>query len=503
MDAIDAFLDRNTMYRLVISSLSVLVLIALALSFIGRISYSPAELIISLLLLLFTCYVVNAGAALLMRATPTPDSSLITGIILFFILAPVQGASDAPFLMLAAAIAMLSKYVIVYQRKHLFNPAAVAAFVLSVVGKGAAIWWIASPILLPFVLVLGLLIVRKTRQFELLFIFLGTAIVVFLSRSILSGSALVPSVVLLFTTMPIIFFGTVMLTDPQTIPTRRTDRRWFSVLTGLLFSLSFSLGTLSATPEFALLVGNLYAFFVNSKKRVELTLHETKQLSREIYEFAFLPSSSIQFIPGQYMELTSPHSKTDKRGIRRYLTISSYPNDPLVRIGVQLPVESSTFKDSLKNLQKGAKLSATMVTGEFTLPTEPTTPIAAIAGGIGITPFMSMFRMLANTHQRRDIVLFYAAMTPLDFAYKEELDSIKDSIGLRIIYIPTDFTELTEWRGHSGFITGTIMGQEVPDFKKRHWYLSGPTGMVNSYKQMIQDAGVKRGLIKTDYFPGF
>jgi ferredoxin-NADP reductase len=168
-----------------------------------------------------------------------------------------------------------------------------------------------------------------------------------------------------------------------------------------------------------------------------------------------------------------------------------------------MPVESSSFKDSLKNLKKDTMLSASNVAGGFTLPSDPNQKIACIAGGIGITPFMSMFRQLASENARRDMVLIYAAATPLDFAYKDEIDSFKDSIGLNVIYLPTDFSEMNNWVGPSGFLTNAMIAKDIPDFKERRWYLSGPDAMVKNYKWLVRGMGVPTKSIKTDYFPGF
>jgi ferredoxin-NADP reductase len=294
-----------------------------------------------------------------------------------------------------------------------------------------------------------------------------------------------------------------MLIEPQTMPWAKGDRRIYAVLVGLLFSLSFQFGTLSATPEFALLAGNLYTFAVGSRRRTQLAFHSSTKLSRNAHEFSFVPDSPLVFQPGQYIEWTVPHRRPDKRGIRRYFTVSSAPSDPFIRLGSRIPTESSTFKDALVALTKNSSVSATNVAGEFTLPHDPNQSVAAVAGGVGITPFMSMFRQLANDHTRRDIVLVYAAPSPLDFAYKDEIDSIKDSIGLRVIYLPTDFEELTNWSGPSGYLTEEFIQKEITDFTTRHWYLSGPTGMVENYKHLIRTLGVPRSSIKTDYFPGF
>lgn len=503
MNSIDSFLNRITMYRLTLWGLSLLAALSVLFTLFGWLPFTGFELLISLALLLIAARAANAVGALFTKAATTPESAYITALILFFILSPVQSAGDALLLMLAAAIAMLSKYFIAYKGKHLFNPAAFAAFAFSIFGSGIATWWVATPILLPFTLILGLLLVRKLRRFDLFWSFTIAAVLVFAVRSLLEAQPLGTSLIQLLTSWPLIFFGMVMVTEPQTTPPTRADRSIYGIITGVLFSLSFNFGTLSATPEFALLVGNIYSFFVGSRRRFNLTFDSHTQLARDVYELSFIPEAAIAFQPGQYMEWTAPHRKKDNRGIRRYFTIASAPSDPFIRLGVRMPVESSSFKDSLKNIQKGTMLSASNVAGGFVLPIDANQKIACIAGGIGVTPFMSMFRHLASQGARRDIVLIYAAMTPLDFAYKDEIESIKDAIGLRVLYLPTDLTEITNWQGPSGFLTNIIIKDFIPDFAARHWYLSGPQAMVENYKWLVHTMGVRAKAIKTDYFPGF
>ena len=503
MDFIDSFLNRITMYRLTLWGLSLLAVLAVAFTLVGWLPYTGFELLISLMLLLIAARAANAVGVLFTKAAPTPESSYITALILFFILAPVQSSHDALFIMLAAVIAMLSKYILAINKKHLFNPAAFAVFVFSIFNIGTVTWWVATPIMLPFVAIFGFLLVHKLSRADLFWSFTIVAFAVFIVRSLLAGTDLVSSASLFITSFPVIFFGTIMLTEPQTTPPTKTDRIIYGGLTGILFSVAFQFGTLSATPEFALLVGNIYSFAVSRGKRIKLRFHSRKQLARDTYELAFVPETPISFQPGQYMEWTSPHQKKDSRGVRRYFTIASAPSDSFIRLGLKMPVESSTFKDSLKNIQKDMVLSATNAEGGFTLSKDPDQKIACIAGGIGITPFMSMFRHLAAQNARRDMVLIYAAATPLDFAYKDEIDSFRDSIGLRVYYLPTDFTELSDWDGPSGYLTNAIIQKDIPDFASRHWYLSGPDAMVKNYKWLVKGMGVHARNIKTDHFPGF
>src|SRR5690606_36590573 len=104
------------------------------------------------------------------------------------------------------------------------------------------------------------------------------------------------------------------------------------------------------------------------------------------------------------------HSKTDARGWRRVYSIASAPGGH-VRFGVRLPERSSTFKRAMLSLEPGAKVTATSVGGDFVLPGDDS-PVLLVAGGIGITPYVS--HLAASTG--RDVALVYAISTPDDLA---------------------------------------------------------------------------------------
>ncbi len=77
------------------------------------------------------------------------------------------------------------------------------------------------------------------------------------------------------------------------------------------------------------------------------------------------------------------------------------------------------------------------------------------------------------------------------------------NFGLRSVYTITDPGVREDWEGKIGFIDENMIRKEVPDFKDRTFYISGPHIMVTTFENVLKNMGVKRGQIKTDYFPGF
>ena len=56
---------------------------------------------------------------------------------------------------------------------------------------------------------------------------------------------------------------------------------------------------------------------------------------------------------------------------------------------------------------------------------------------------------------------------------------------------------------HRGFIDAALIQREVPDFKERTFYISGPRAMVLRFRSVLKELGVAHSRIREDYFPGF
>lgn len=502
---VDDLLNSITMYRLMLYGLSALAFIALVLSLFNIISFSPLSLIFSFFILTGVCYGVNILLGYIFKIPVNIESSVISGLILFFLLAPPSSLTEMYPLALVSILAMVSKYSIAIKYKHVFNPVAIAAVIIGVFGSGIVIWWVGSSALLPFVIIIGLLVVRKIRRFYLFFSFLIASLVTMIIVSFSSGQVSFEILKQMVISWPLFFFGMIMLTEPATTPPTTRWQIAYGVLVGILFSSQFHIGRLYNTPELALVLGNIFSYFVSPKQRLQLVLQSSKKLSNDIYEFVFSGIEKLTFKAGQYMEWTLPLLAPDSRGNRRYFTIASAPTEKDFRLGIRVSTEhSSAFKKRLITLRPGENIWAGQLAGNFILPTAVQEKLVFIAGGIGITPFRSMIQFLLDREERRDIILFYAYLSPEHFVYQDIFSEAEKKLGIKIKYVITDINQVPlAWSGLSGYITTEMITIEVPDYKERMFYLSGPNAMVENYSKLLASLGIKKQRIKKDYFPGF
>jgi ferredoxin-NADP reductase len=501
MNAIDRFLNRITMYRLVVEVLGILAAASIIFSFMGKLSFSPTSLVASLGLVLVSAYLTDRGIARFFRVPTNMESALITSLILFLIVQPAHTLVGGLALVLAGAISSASKFLVSWNGRHIFNPAALAAATLSLTGLQVTSWWIGSSIFWPLTLLLGLLVARKIRRLPMVFCFLlvsiGLQLVLFAQghQPLASGMkhALLAS--------PLIFLATIMLTEPATMPPRRNQQLLFAVLVAVLYVKAPELGPFIIYPEVALLFGNVFAFAVAPKFRVQLVLREVQKISDRVYTYTFQPEHHFAYLPGQYMEWTLPQVPYDSRGNRRTFTIASSPTEDTVQVGLKYYEPASMYKAAFEQLQPGDIVYGSQLAGSFTLNGNEQKKLAFIAGGIGITPFRSMITYLADSKIAADVILLYIVSDPAEFAYVADFRAAAAS-GIRTIPIVTDPARQMAGTVNTK-LSPAVFKQLIPDYAERLFYISGPNAMVDSSLHQLRSLGIRRRHIKTDHFSGY
>ncbi|OFI39771.1 oxidoreductase [Arthrobacter sp. SW1] len=499
---LDTWLGRFTMYRLILWVLAVLAAYSLVLDALGWLTFGPVNMLGHAVLCLGLAYLSNRLFAAVFRVRPHSESSLITGLLLFFLfwpsdLLPAVASPDLAGVALACVLASASKYVLAVRGRHIFNPAAAGAFIVSFTGLNVATWWAATPAML-WLLVPGVLLVMyRTRKVLMAGVFLlvsGSIVFVELLRAGLpAGAALWQP----FAQRPLLFFAGFMLTEPLTLPPRRWQQLLLAAVVGVVFAVPYNLGFVANSPELALLLGNLLAFFAGQRAGIRLEFTGSRALTPSTTELRFAPRRPVRFRPGQYMELDLPHSPSDRKGRRRTFSMSSAPGSQELTFGVGTAAPLSAAKTALLALRPGEQLRGTAVGGDFVLPRDGGTPVLLIAAGIGITPFLS--QLASGAARERDIVLLYLASGADELAGADVLEAS----GARVIARLADGSAPPDFMHDAGRvrIDGASLKELVPDIGSRTVYVSGSPARVESLRRAARQAGGRR--VRVDAFAGY
>lgn len=115
--------------------------------------------------------------------------------------------------------------------------------------------------------------------------------------------------------------------------------------------------------------------------------------------------------------------------------------------------------------------------------------MVCIAGGSGITPFMSMIQEVVDCGIDRTIYLFYGNRSSTDVIFHDRLRSIAEKFD-NIRYIPVIEEPDAGYEGAKGLITGSLIKDAIGDINGKTFYLCGPQAMYDFCLKELKQLGV-------------
>ena len=198
------------------------------------------------------------------------------------------------------------------------------------------------------------------------------------------------------------------------------------------------------------------------------------------------------FRAGQYVSL---RGQVGESLVSRPYSIASSPREALENKLV-LGVEDAGFFSGYlgREARAGDRFAMTEPSGEFHYETlRDKKRIACIAGGAGITPFLSMAKSMAEGDEDYEMTLFYGARTEDRIAFKAELDALAEK-GLRVVYVLSD----EEKTGYEhGFVSARLLEKYV-DIRDVTFFLCGPKAMYDFVLKELAPYGLPVKAVRKD-----
>ncbi len=163
---------------------------------------------------------------------------------------------------------------------------------------------------------------------------------------------------------------------------------------------------------------------------------------------------------------------------------------------------SGDFTSQIHLLQKGDKVKIVGPFGKLSfIEKNHTGPIVFIAGGIGITPFMSMLQYMADTNHKRKVVLFYFNETESDIAFRQELNELSSadiSLKLQVVYV---LSKQSDWKGEKGHFNKQLVEKYCPDpLVNNRYYTCGPPRMSDAVLKELKALDIPLKNIHSEMF---
>lgn len=232
------------------------------------------------------------------------------------------------------------------------------------------------------------------------------------------------------------------------------------------------------------------------------TVKKVGAVSRDVWDINLAPPGGrgvFDYLPGQFLFVTL------LRG--RGLPVEEHPftisTSPTRKGSISITTkESGDFTRTVGSTMKGDRAAVMAPYGRFSYLLHPERPrYVFIAGGIGVTPIMSMLRHMRDTGSEREVLLLYACRTEEDIVFRYELEEMTGETErprLTVVHILS--RPDASWDGESGYLDRDKMERLAGDVSGAAFYICGPPPMMKMVEEMLTDMGVGKDDIHMERF---
>jgi ferredoxin-NADP reductase len=219
------------------------------------------------------------------------------------------------------------------------------------------------------------------------------------------------------------------------------------------------------------------------------------QETPDVRTFRIQRPDEFDFCAGQFLTV---RVQVDGKAVQRAYSISSAP---LARGYLEISVKRIGLVSGVlhSSLRPGSMLTVRPPAGTFVYPGGDDRPLILLAGGIGITPLMSMLRHAIATQPSRPVALIYSVRTAEDLAFRDELALVSRRhpqvrIGICVSKGPASD------RWHLGHITGPVVRAYASEFPHALACICGPQAMMAAMTELMVSLGVPSNQIRSESF---
>lgn len=206
----------------------------------------------------------------------------------------------------------------------------------------------------------------------------------------------------------------------------------------------------------------------------------------------------FDYLPGQFLTVSVP---LEGKPVRRSYTIASSPTQhDYVELTVKREERGHVSVFLNDQVKDGDLLEFSGPLGTFTFTGRECDCVLLIAGGVGITPMMSVLRYLIDRSWSGDIFLLYSIGHPEEFIFREEIEYLARRHPNLRVAVTASRADGTDWKGPRGRISKQLILETVPNVAKRYVHICGPVPMMETIKQLLAELGLPKDRVKAEAF---
>lgn len=238
--------------------------------------------------------------------------------------------------------------------------------------------------------------------------------------------------------------------------------------------------------------------------RQYMKIAKVTELAPDTKCFRFVPDPArgttecAPFLAGQYIDL---YVDIDGRRINRAYSISSSPRDAregFYELTLKYVQGGLVSRYVLDNWKEGDEVELSGPAGNFYYTAlRDAKTVLCLAGGSGITPFLSLANAIVDGDEDFRMVLLYGSRTEGDILYKAEFDRLAQDERIQVVHVLSD----EEKAGYEhGFINAELIQKYAPAGEPYSVFICGPQAMYRFVDKEIEKLGLIRKYVRHELF---
>ena len=235
--------------------------------------------------------------------------------------------------------------------------------------------------------------------------------------------------------------------------------------------------------------------YVTRCTKIQSLTHNIK-----LFRFQLIEPTTMDYIPGQYVQLQTPAYEKSPAPVYRAYSIASDPaEEGIIDLIIRLVPNGICTTYCFNHLKEGDEMRLNGPYGSFRL-SDTQAPIVFIAGGSGMAPIKCILHHMKNTQNKREALYFFGANVVREMFMVEEMRQFEsDLANFRFVPVIAKPQEGETWSGETGLVTQAVQ-RDVKKGVPYEAYLCGSPGMIDASIKVLNELGITNDRVFYDKF---
>jgi Na+-transporting NADH:ubiquinone oxidoreductase subunit F len=235
--------------------------------------------------------------------------------------------------------------------------------------------------------------------------------------------------------------------------------------------------------------------YVTRCTKIEDLTHDIK-----LFRFELIEPATIDYIPGQYVQLLTPvYDKSPVEVYRAYSIASDPAQKGIIDLIIRLVPNGICTTYCFDHLKEGDEMKLNGPYGNFHL-SDTDAPLIFIAGGSGMAPIKCILHHMKNTQNQREAVYYFGANMVKEMFMVEEMRRFESELpNFRFVPVIAKPAEGETWTGQTGLVTQAVQ-RDMKNASLYEAYLCGSPGMIDASIKVLNELGVTHDRVFFDKF---